>query len=205
MFLFSTSKNCVSAKELERQLGITYKTAWRISKQIRLLFKQGKNLLSNTVEIDETYIGGKHKGKRGRGSENKTPIIGLAERSGEIRVKVTADIKSSTIHSILRESVNIGINIMSDEYHVYSGLAVAGFNHNTVNHGQKNWVKNNEIHTNTIEGFWSQFKRSLNGTYHSVSPKYLQNYLNEFVFRYNLREYPNPIFSKVLCLAVKRV
>lgn len=94
---------------------------------------------------------------------------------------------------------------MSDEYHVYSGLAAAGFNYNTINHGQKNWVKNNEIHTNTIEGFWSQFKRSLNGTYHSVSPKYLQNYLNEFVFRYNLREYPNPIFSKVLCLAVKRV
>ncbi len=205
MFLFSTSKNGVSAKELERQLGITYKTAWRIAKQIRLLFKQGKNLLSNTVEIDETYIGGKHKGKRGRGSENKTPIIGLAERNGEIRAKVTANIKSSTIHSILRENVNIGINIISDEYHVYSSLAEVGFNHHSINHGQKHWVKDINIHTNTIEGFWSQFKRSLNGTYHSVSPKYLQNYLNEFVFRYNLREHPNPIFSKVLGLAVKQV
>jgi len=203
MFLFSASKNGVSAKELERQLGVTYKTAWRMAKQIRLLFDQSKKPLSNTVEIDETYIGGKFRGKRGRGSENKTSIIGLAERKGEIRAKVTINVKSSTVHGVLRENVIMGINIISDEFKSYSNLTKLGFKHYVISHGQKEWAKD-DIHTNTLEGFWSQFKRSVNGTYHSVSPKYLQNYLNEFVFRYNLREYPNPLFGKFLGLAVRQ-
>lgn len=204
MFLFSTSKNGVSAKELERQLGVTYKCAWRIAKQIRLLFEQNKKTLKNTIEVDETYFGGKYRGKRGRGSENKTPIIGLAERKGDIVAKVTANTRFSTVHSLLREKVAIGADIMTDEYRSYSSLKYFGYRHKTVKHGQKQWVKDG-IHTNTIEGFWSQFKRSISGTHHSVSPKYLQNYVDEFVFRYNLRGYINPLFFEFLDLTVKQV
>lgn len=203
LFLFSVSKNGVSAKELERHLGVTYKCAWRIAKQIRLLFKQNKKLLSNIVEVDETYIGGKHKGKRGRGSENKTSVIGLAQRKDNIKARVTKNTKSSTIKSIIKDNVEIGINLITDEYRSYNDLGKLGFNHFTINHGNEKWV-DGILHVNTIEGFWSQLKRSINGTYHCVSPKYLQLYVDEFVYRYNHRFSYLPLFEKLVLLAVKR-
>lgn len=203
IYLFSVSKNGVSAKELERQLGVTYKTAWRIAKQIRLLFKQNKDLLSDIVEIDETYVGGKHKGKRGRGSENKTSVIGLAQRKGNLKAKVTENTNSYTIKSIIKDSVEIGINLITDEYRSYSSLNKLGFKHFTVSHGKEIWVEG-IAHTNTIEGFWSQLKRSINGTYHCVSPKYLQHYVDEFVYRYNSRLSSFPIFRKLVSLVGKQ-
>ena len=186
IYLFSVSKNGISAKELERHLGVTYKCAWRIAKQIRLLFKQNKDLLSDIVEIDETYIGGKHRVKRGRGSENKTSVVGLAQRKGQIKARVTKNTRSSTIKSIVKDNVEVGIDIITDEYNSYNFVRKSGFKHFTVSHGSKNWV-DGIAHTNTIEGFWSQLKRSINGTYHCVSPKYLQSYVDEFVYRYNHR------------------
>lgn len=204
LYLFSVSKNGVSAKELERQLGVTYKTAWRIAKQIRLLFKQNKDLLSNIIEIDETYIGGKHKGKRGRGSENKTPVMGLAQRKGNIKAKVVSNTNSFTVQSIIKNDVEFGSNIMTDEYRSYHIVKKMGFNHQTVSHVKEQWA-NGIAHTNTIEGFWSQLKRSINGTYHCVSPKYLQNYVDEFVYRYNSRISSFPIFQKLVLLVGKHV
>ncbi len=203
LYLFSVSKNGVSAKELERQLGVTYKCAWRIAKQIRLLFKQNKELLSDIVEIDETYIGGKHRGKRGRGSENKTSVVGLAQRKGIIKAKVTKNTKSHTIKSIIKDNVEIGINLVTDEYRSYNGLSKLGYKHFTINHGDEKWVEG-VAHTNTIEGFWSQLKRSISGTYHCVSPKYLQFYVDEFVYRYNYRLSSYPIFQKLLLLVGKQ-
>ena len=111
IYLFSNSKNGVSAKELERHLGVTYKTAWRMAKQIRLLFDnqdQDGTPLDGIVEADETYIGGKRRGKRGRGAEGKTPIIGMAERNGEVMAKVVCDTKSSTITPFICENVEKG-------------------------------------------------------------------------------------------------
>ncbi len=204
LYLFSVSKNGVSAKELERQLGVTYKCAWRIAKQIRLLFKQNKKLLSDIVEIDETYIGGKHRGKRGRGSENKTSVVGLAQRKGTIKAKVTDNTKSSTIKAIIKDNVEIGINLVTDEYRSYNGLGKLGFKHFTINHGDEEWVSG-IAHVNTIEGFWSQLKRSINGTYHCVSPKYLQHYVDEFVYRYNYRLSSFPIFLDLVLSAGKQV
>ncbi len=197
LYLFSVSKNGVSAKELERQLGVTYKCAWRIAKQIRLLFKQNKELLSDIVEIDETYIGDKHRGKRGRGSENKTSVVGLAQRKGIIKAKVTKNTKSPTIKSIIKDNVEIGIDLVTDEYRSYNGLGKLGFKHFTINHGNEKWGEG-IAHVNTIEGFWSQLKRSINETYHCVSPKYLQHYVDEFVYRYNYRLFSFPLFLNLV-------
>lgn len=193
IYLFSISKNGVSAKELERQLGVTYKCAWRIAKQIRQLFTQNKDLLSNIIEIDETYIGGKHSGKRGRGSENKTAVMGLAQRKGNLKAKVVENTNSHTVKTIIRDNIKLESDIITDEYRSYHIVKKMGFNHQTVNHVKEQWA-DGIIHVNTLEGFWSQLKRSINGTYHCVSPKYLQTYVDEFVYRYNHRLSTFPLF-----------
>lgn len=204
MYLFSVSKNGVSGKELERQLGCTYKTAWRIARQIRQLFKENNDTLSGIVEFDETYVGGKGgKNKRGRSAENKTPVFGMVERKGNIVAKVTVDTKRKTVMPIIREHVMLGTKVMTDEYLPYQNLGKEGYKHQTVNHGSKEYVRG-ETYTNTIEGFWSQLKRSINGTYHCVSPKYLQSYVNEFGYRYNLRFSSEPVFSLLLAQVVKQ-
>lgn len=198
IFLFSNSKNGVSAKELERQIGVTYKTAWRMAKQIRLLFQEVDGLLENTIELDETYMGGKGgNNKRGRGAENKTPVFGMVERQGVIKARVTVDTKRKTVMPIIRENIKIGSQVMTDEYLPYRSLSIEGYAHQVVSHGVKEYVRGN-VHTNTLEGFWSQLKRSISGTYHAVSPAYLQSYVNEFSFRYNLRKSEQPIFHLLL-------
>lgn len=206
IYLFSISKNGVAAKELQRQLGVTYKTAWRMAKQIRMLFDdidKPKSKLSGTIEADETYHGGKHKGKRGRGSENKTPIIGIVKRGKEIRAKVTKDTKHSTVIPFIKNNVRKGSNLMTDEYLPYKTLSIHGYKHQTINHGKKEYV-NGKIHTNTIEGFWSQLKRSIDGTYHAISPKYLPHYLNEFSWRYNHRHSEIDLFSLLIQYYVQK-
>ncbi|GAH64739.1 unnamed protein product, partial [marine sediment metagenome] len=174
----------------------------RIAKQIRQLFKQNKDLLSDIIEIDETYIGGKHRGKRGRGSENKTAVMGLAQRKGNLKAKVVSNTNSHTVKSIIRDNIELGGNIVTDEYRSYNVVGKMGFNHQTVCHFKEQWA-NSSIHVNTIEGFWSQLKRSINGTYHCVSPKYLQNYVDEFVYRYNHRHVLDSLFSLILSEVVK--
>lgn len=184
IFLMSQSKNGVAAKEIERHLGVTYKCAWRMAKQIRQLMAQSPSMLSGTVEADETYIGGKGgNNKRGRGAENKTAVVGMVEREGEVRATAVADVSSSTISPLIRKNVEIGANLMTDEFRSYNSMAV-DYNHQKITHSAKEYVRG-EVHTNTIEGFWSQLKRSIDGTYHQISKKYLQAYVDEFAFRYN--------------------
>jgi transposase len=113
IFLFSNSKNGVSAKELQRQLGVTYKCAWRIAKQIRSLFSENTEPFNGTVEVDETYIGGRAKGKRGRGSDKKTPVVGLVEREGSVRAVVTENVKSSTVMPLIKDNVKKGSVVMT--------------------------------------------------------------------------------------------
>lgn len=205
IYLFSVSKNGVSAMELQRQLGCTYKTAWRMAKQIRQLFEENKDALSGIVELDETYVGGKGgHNKRGRGSENKTPVFGMVERKGAIKAKVTVDTKRKTVMPIIRKHIAIGSDVMTDEYLPYRSLTKEGYHHQTVNHGHREYARG-EVYTNTLEGFWSQMKRSINGTYHAVSPKYLQTYVDEFSYRYNCRFSPEPLFSLLLSQVVKQV
>jgi transposase len=187
VYLFSVSKNGVSAKELERHLGVTYKCAWRMAKQIRLLMQQDADMLSGTVEMDETYIGGRHRGKSGRGSDNKVPVFGMVERGGAVKATATADLSHKTVRPLIREAVDLHATVNTDYFHLYKLLIPdMGYSHEKVNHSKGEYVRGS-AHTNTIEGFWGQMKRSIDGTYHCVSPKYLQTYVNEFVFRYNFR------------------
>ena len=197
IYLFANSKNGVSGKELERHLGVTYKTAWRMAKQIRLLFQnqdQDGEPLSNIVEADETYVGGIRRGRRGRGAAGKTPVIGIVERGGEVKAIVCEDTKASTLIPFICENAAQGSQVMTDEYRSYSRVSLNGFTHQTVNHSAKQYVVG-DVHTNTIEGFWSQLKRSINGTYHSVSPRYLQHYVDEFAYRYNHRHTEEHLFQ----------
>lgn len=154
IYLFSISKNGVSAKEIERHLGCTYKTAWRMANRVRFLFDSTGNTLQNIVEADETYVGGKGKGKRGRGSENKTPVFGMVERNGDVKAHVTIDTKRNTVMPIIRQHIEIGSQVMTDEYHPYKSLTKEGYIHQRVAHGIKEYARG-DVHTNTIEGFWS--------------------------------------------------
>ena len=187
IYLFSVAKNGVSAKELECHLGVTYKTAWRMCKHIRLLMQQESGKLTGEVETDETYIGGKHS--RRVGFSKKQVVFGLVERNGRA---MTSHVKSSGARILvpaIQGNVELSAHIYSDEWRSYKSLPKLGYAHTTVNHSALEYVRGS-AHTNTIEGFWSQLKRSIDGTYHAVSPKYLQSYLNEFTFRYNLRGVP---------------
>ncbi len=190
IFLFSNSKNGVSGKELQRQLGVTYKTAWRIAKQIReLLDEDAEKFTDGTVEVDETYVGGKKRGvaNRGRSVKAKTPVVGIVARNGKVKAIVTKDTKSSTVKPFIRDNVDVSVEVMTDDYRSYNGLAKEGYTHKTINHSKGRYAEG-DVYTNTIEGFWSQLKRSISGTYHYVSAKYLQAYVNEFAFRYNHRD-----------------
>jgi len=202
IFLMSQSKNGVAAKELERQLGVTYKCAWRMAKQIRLLMSDNDGPLGGNeiVELDETYVGGKAKGKRGRGAARKTPVFGAVERNGKLKTKVVLNVRKLTLMPLTKDMVIDSSVIVTDESNSYNDVKKLGHLHESINHSKGQYV-DGDVHTNTIEGFWSQFKRSVHGTYHSVSRKHLQLYLDEFSFRYSHRKsdvaLPVLIFSKV--------
>jgi transposase len=186
IFLMSQSRNGVAAKELERQVGVTYKTAWRMQKQIRLLMQDAPSLLFGEVEADETMVGGSHSGKRGWGAAGKTIVFGTAQRKGKVQLAVVPNRKTATLLPHFIDNVAKGSDLITDEMWGYKKIAkVMRLQHRTVHHKAKEYSKGDGTHTNIIEGFWSQLKRSLDGTYHVVSPKYLPLYLSEFQFRYN--------------------
>ena len=193
MFLMTASKNGVAAKELQRQLGVTYKCAWRMAHQIRQLLAEGRLELQGVVEADETYIGGKRRGKRGRGAEGKTPVIGIVERGGNVVAKAVGDTSARTIISNIEKHVMPQSLVITDDYQAYYRLRHVDFRHESVRHSVKEYVRGS-VHTNSIEGFWSQLKRSINGTFHSVSRQHLQKYVNEFAYRYNRRKSEKPMF-----------
>lgn len=193
----STTRTGFSAKALQRKHGMTYKTAWRMFKQIRKLLNENMNIFTDEVEVDETYIGGKRPGKRGRGAAGKTAVIGMAQRQGKVITNVVTDTKRSTVMPLIAKNIAQKAIIYTDEYPVYDTINKLGYRHEECNHSAEEWVKGN-AHTNTIEGFWSLVKRGISGCYHAVSPKYLQPYLNEYQFRYNHRLEECPMFLTVL-------
>lgn len=197
IYLMTQSRNGVSAKEIQRHLGVTYKCAWRLASKVRELMAQAPSMLIDTVEVDETYIGGKGDGTRGRGAKKKTAVVGMVQRKGTVKAKAVPNVKSSTVMPLIKNNVRIGAKIMTDEFNIYNKVGQNGYSHATIAHKDYKYVIN-EVHTNTIEGFWSQVKRSISGTHHSVSPKHLQKYLDEFVFRYNARNALESIFQLAL-------
>lgn len=195
IFLMMTSKNGVSAKELERHLGVTYKCAWRISHQIRQLLKEDNLTLQGTIEADETFIGGKRPGDQSK--RDKTPILGVVERGGSVVAKVVENVSARTLLPIIVEKVIPQSTIYTDEWKPYRRLIHRDFKHESVNHNKGEYVRV-LVHTNSIEGFWSQLKRSIHGTFHSVSREHLQKYVNEFSYRYNRRKSGKAMFLHAL-------
>jgi transposase len=207
MYLMGSTRCGISAKQIQRETGVTYKTAWRMFRQIRsLLSEDGLQLEGSTVEMDEMYHGGKRQriGQRGRPSygSHKVPVIGMVERSengrvGRVVARVAKDAKRATIHGLVKEYILPSSTVYTDEYVSYDKLAEQGYTHRRVNHSEKIYVSGN-IHTQAIEGFWSLVKRGIGGVYHSVSAKYLQTYLDEYAFRYNRRHMGNQQFRSIL-------
>jgi transposase-like protein len=204
MYLFTTTRNGVAAKELQRQLGVTYKTAWRIGHELRKYMGvvDGDDMLGGfgrpIVEADKTFIGGKDKA----GQDDKTVVLGMVERKGDVLTRVIPNRKASTVTRVIRKYVRDGARVATDEGRAFMGLDIWGYDHESVNHNEKEWARGS-THTNTIEAFWAALKRGINGTHIWVSPKHLQKYLYEFEFRHNLRKQPHLMFE-ILLLAFPR-
>jgi transposase-like protein len=193
ILLFSNSKNGVSAKELQRQIGVTYKCAFRIGHLIRSMMDEGKDIImEGKVEMDESLFGGKkvakRSGKRGWGADRPC-VFGMVERGGRIYTQVVDDRKAKTLLPIITAHTTEEVEAYTDEYKAYNKLHKEVDKHFVIQHCTGKHVDgpNGEIHTQTIDGAWSLRKRSIRGTYTSVSPKHLQKYLNEFDFRHNHR------------------
>jgi transposase len=200
IYLMAQTRTGISAKQLERELGVTYKTAWRMFRMIRSQLDEGGDGFGSNgkpVEVDETYVGGVRKGKRGRGAAGKTPVIGAVEREGKIKAQVVPNTQAQTVMPFIEETVEKGATVHTDEYQVYNSLERRGYVHEQIAHGEVIFVIAN-IHTNSIEGFWAQVKNAVGGVHHGVAPKYLQQYVNEYVFRYNHRNDVTPMFQTFL-------
>jgi transposase len=205
IYLFVTTRHGVSGKELQRELGVTYKTAWRIGQQIRKLMEQAdiQGLLVGHVEMDEAYVGGRRRGKRGRGAAGKTIVMGMKERGGRITTEVIPDIQSKTLRAVVLDNVEPSSVVSTDELISYGLLAGDGFIHGTVKHGAKEWsyydYRTKETHsTNGIESFWKLFKYSVRSTHIHISGKHMPKYLAEFCYRSNHRGMGNLMFDALL-------
>jgi transposase len=199
MYLFTTSRHGVPAKELQRQLGVTYKTAWRMGHEIRKYMGDvdGDSGLSGHVEVDETYVGGKRPGQRGRGAAGKTIVFGMLERNGDVMTRIVPNVRRVTLHPIIQEKIATGSTISSDELHSYKTINTKGYIHGTVEHGAGIYASGIH-HVNSLEGFWSRVKNSIVGTHIHVSKKHLGKYLKEFEYRYNMRANPSLMFDRLL-------
>lgn len=201
MFLFCSSRNGVAAKEVERQLGVTYKTAWRMCNLIRKYMGYvdgdfpigGDGPKSGVVEVDHAFIGGKDK----RGKDDKAIVLGMLERDGDVMTRVVPNLGTDESVGHIVQNVRTGSRVASDEGVTFRDLKREGFWHASVNHSIKEYVRG-DVHTNTIESFWSNVKRGINGTYIHVSQKHLPSYLCEFEYRHNLRRSPELMLDCLL-------
>ncbi len=201
IYLFTTSRHGVPAKELQRQLGVTYKTAWRMGHEIRkhMAAVDGDRPLGGQVEVDETYIGGVMKGVGGgRGLGNKAVLVGMVKRDGHAMTKVVESADRDTVMRLIGHNVRRGSTIHTDESKIYRGLEGRGYKHETVNHSEGEYAREDGASTNTVEGYFSRLKNSIRGTHVHVSKKHLQKYAGEFEYRYNLRKKPEKMVDELL-------
>jgi transposase-like protein len=199
LYLMTTTRHGVAAKELERQIGCTYKTAWRMAHELRKLMAQADNhqSLSGHVEIDETIIGGyqTRQESREKGS-NKSIVLGMKERNGNLLAGPIKDVKTKTLEPLVFRNVDIGSTISTDEWDGYNVLDLA-YEHGRVNHSEKKYV-NGIHHVNTLEGHWSLLKRSIRGTHVHVSSQHLWKYVSEFSYRHNMRKSQAAMFYRLV-------
>jgi transposase-like protein len=205
MYLMASTRCGISAKQIQRETGVTYKTAWRMFRQIRsLLSEPDTQLEGEAVEMDEVYIGGRPRGnKRGTpkwlNSSKKAIVAGVVERKtgkGRVIARVVEDASKKTLQDFAHEFIMPSATVFTDEHPSYTGLNKT-YTHHRIQHSAGVYVRGN-VHTQTIEGFWSTVQNGIRGVYHSVSKKYLQTYLDEYSFRYNRRDQGNLIFTLML-------
>jgi transposase-like protein len=209
MYFISSHKKGISSYQLARNIEVTQNTAWYMLQKVRLLYPQSDaDSFEGTVECDEVYIGGKEKWKhksmrtpktQGRSTKTKTPVFGMMERStfenekGElenityVHAFVVENTNRATLQPIIQQFVADGSRVITDELSAYNGLADLGYTHAVVAHGAEEYA-NGDIFTNSIEGFWSHFRRMIVGCYHDVSDEHLQSYIDEAVYRWNTRK-----------------
>lgn len=205
IYLFVTTRHGVSGKELQRALGVTYKTAWRMGQQIRVLMAKADGFaeMQGHVEIDEAYVGGyKPGGKPGRGT-NKTIVFGMVERGGRTVAKAVPNLRMETVRPLVYKHIKAGSAVSTDEASIYDLLKSAGYDHKSVNHSKDEWRTYNYRrdewhHTNSVESFWRLFKHSIRSTHIHVSEKYMDRYLREFTFRSNHRQMTNAMLDLLI-------
>jgi transposase len=205
IFLMASTRCGISAKQLEREIGVSNKTALRMFRQIRTLLHEDVEMLGRQVEIDETYVGGKQRGAPGRplAESKKTPVVGMVERGGRVLTRVVADAKALTLMPLVKEHVLPRSMVYTDEWRPYETIGQSGYEHRRIYHKAKVYVVG-DIHTNTIEGFFGLVKNGIRGVYHSVSRRHLQSYLDEYAFRYNRRDQAIPMFWAILVRVQKK-
>jgi predicted RNA-binding Zn-ribbon protein involved in translation (DUF1610 family) len=198
MWLFCASRNGVAAKEVQRELGVTYKTAWRMCHLIRAYmgYVDGDWPVGGgggaVVEADKAFIGGHDK----RGQDDKKVVLGMLERGGDVVTKHIPSRHQRDVHPVMLQYVKLGSRVMTDDAPQFRILA-DDFEVQTVNHRKGEYVRG-EVHTNSLEGFWANLKRGINGTYIHVSAKHLQKYLWEFEYRHNMRRAPHLMLDTLL-------
>jgi len=195
MYLMGSTRCGISAKQIQRETGVTYKTAWRMFKQIRSLLDEDQPLGGSNIEMDETWVGGKEKHST-IGDTKKACVVGMVERKGRVRCVIADEATRIVLHGIAKEYILPKSTVFTDDAAAYYGFE-KHYDHKRINHSQEIYVMG-DVHTQTIEGFWSLVKRGIGGVYHSVSKKYLQTYLNEYSFRYNRRASGNLVFLSML-------
>ncbi|HET9411307.1 MAG TPA: IS1595 family transposase [Candidatus Saccharimonadales bacterium] len=188
IYLASSLKKGVSSVQVSKYTGVTQKSAWFMLHRIRTAFESNGNgnLLRGTVEIDETYVGGKAANRAFRKPQPKATVFGVVERHGAAYIKHVKSSGSRVLLPEIAKTVEPGAQIYTDQWQAYKTLGRRGYSHGVVNHGERQYVVGAR-HTQTVEGLWSQFKRSIYGVYHHVSVKHLQRYCSETEYRYNTR------------------
>lgn len=192
VYMIVESKKAVSANQIKRMIDVSYKTAWYLCHRIREALLQPTSLLFGVVEIDETYVGPKVKGKgKGNWKGDKRALMGAMQRGGRVAIKATRSANRKTIREFLKENLGDGVEaIYSDENAAYGDLSTKTRRHETVQHGKEEWCVG-DVHTNSLEGAWGLFKRSIIGSFHRISMKHLDRYIDEFEFRFNNRNNPH--------------
>lgn len=186
--LLCASKKGMSALQVSRMLGVSYKTAWFLCHRIREAMRSPGGLLTGTVEVDETYVGGKGSNRhQGRGTFNKVPVVALIQRQGNMRTRVVKTVSAKNLMKALRDHVDIESTVMTDDFMSYRKLDEVFYQHEAVVHSKKEYARGN-VHVNNCESFFALLKRGLMGSFHHVSRKHLGRYSNEFAFRWDTRK-----------------
>lgn len=195
LYIMASTRCGVSAKQLQRELGVTYKTAWRMFNQIRALMGESTEPFKGEVEVDETFIGGKPRAGEVRTRQqagwwkdrHKTTVVAAVERGGKVAALVTEGSSKEDVYPFIKSKVLPRSTVYTDDFTTYRALGREGYHHERIAHSERVYVSGN-VHTNTVEGFFSLLKNGLRGVNHSVSSKHLQGYIDAYCFRYNHRD-----------------